>query len=48
MNKFIRFFNQNKKGIIKVIIIIAFAFILLQLVNSLLKPNKSNNNKLQQ
>ena len=29
MSKFIRFFNQNKKGIIKVIVIIAFTFAIL-------------------
>ena len=36
MNKLIRYWNQNRKDIIKVIAIIAFVILILRLLNSLL------------
>lgn len=39
MYKFIRFFNQNRKQIFRVILIIVSIFILIQLINSIIKRN---------
>ena len=45
MDKIIRYWNQNRKQIIIVIAIIAFLFIILQVINGLLKnSNHSNEN----
>lgn len=60
MNRFIRFFNQNRKVIFWSIIVIAFILILIQLLNSLaesshkykanakIENSLSNNNELQE
>lgn len=42
MNRFIRYFNQNKKGIIITVAIIVFVIILLRIINSLLAVNNEN------
>lgn len=42
MYKLIRFYNQNRKSIIKVILIIAFIILVIQLLNWLTKINKQN------
>lgn len=44
MYRLIRFFNQNRRTIIKIILIIVFIFILIQLFN-LISKNKMNDNK---
>ena len=45
MYKLIRFYNQNRKSIIKVILIVAFIILLIQLVNWITKMNKQNEKK---
>ena len=45
MYKLIRFFNQNRKKIVRVILIIAFAFIILQILNYLIKIKYENDNE---
>lgn len=42
MYKLIRFYNQNRKNIIKVILIIAFIILVIQLLNWLAKINKQS------
>lgn len=42
MYKLIRFYNQNRKNIIKVILIIAFIILVIQLLNWLTRINKQN------
>lgn len=41
MDKFIRYWNQNRKKIIMIILIIVFIIILIQLINFLLKENNN-------
>ena len=41
MNRFIRYFNQNRVRIIITILIVAFIIILIQLINYILKESKS-------
>lgn len=47
MYKLIRFYNQNRKSIIKVILIIAFIILVIQLLNWLAKISKENEIKEQ-
>lgn len=47
MYKIIRFFNKNKKSIIKAILIIAFILIIIQILNNIAKNSKNINNNLQ-
>lgn len=45
MNRFIRYFNQNRKGIIITVAIIAFAIILLRIINNLLGSEIGTTNR---
>ena len=44
MYKLIRFYNQNRNQIIKIILIIVFILGIIQLLNYLVSRNGSNNN----
>lgn len=44
MYKFIRYFNQNRKKIIRIIVVIVFGFILLQFINRQVANKSTNNN----
>ena len=46
MRNIIRFFNQNKKQIIRVILLILFVFIILQLLNNMTKEKNKNLNAI--
>ncbi len=43
MNRFIRFFNQNRIGVIVTILIVVFVILIIQVVNYFLKQNQGNN-----
>lgn len=45
MHKIIRFYNQNRKQIIRVIAIITFIIILIQMLNYIYKNKTDNNNQ---
>ena len=44
MHKFIRWYNQNRAEAIIIIAIIAFAFIMLQVLNSIVARNAEQSN----
>ena len=46
MYKIIRFYNQNRKQIIRVIAIITFIIILIQMLNYIYKNKTDNNNQI--
>ena len=46
VEKLIRFWNQNRKDIIKIIAIVAFILIIIVTVNTLLENNRSDNLKM--
>ena len=47
MNKFIRYWNQNRNDIIKLIAIIAFIIIIIQLLNKMLVNSNKNKTEIQ-
>lgn len=48
MEKLVRFWNQNRKDIIKIIAIIAFIIIIIITVNILLENNRSDNQEIEE
>ena len=48
MEKLVRFWNQNRKDIIKIIAIIAFILIIIITVNILLENNRSDNQEIEE
>lgn len=48
MNKIIRFWNQNRKSIITIIIAIALLIIVIQVLNQFAKNSSSNNKKVEE
>ena len=47
VEKLVRFWNQNRKDIIKIIAIIAFIIIIIITVNILLENNRSDNQEIE-
>ena len=47
VEKLLRFWNQNRKDIIKIIAIIAFILIIIITVNTLLENNRSDNQEIE-
>ena len=48
VEKLVRFWNQNRKDIIKIIAIIAFIIIIIITVNILLANNRSDNQEIEE